>query len=225
MLLLTVGNHLPLFLPENQVVVPLNRNKFFKSFPLRQGVGLAQLPCKAVGNADIPGLARLHRLGHALQNLLNRRKVVPHVADVQIHIIHTQIFQAGVQPVQHVLLPGNALLNFLLGAGRKFRGHHHVLPPAEIPQGPAHVLFAGASLITDGRVVKVDSAFQSPADNLPGILSGSVQRGRRSLPNPMQPMQIRETRKSVLPKLPYRIFPPPAFFLKNRLCLYYTFFP
>ena len=57
---MTELRHLPFLLPENQVVVPLDGNEFGKAFLFSQGVGLGQLVGEAVGNADIPDLARLH---------------------------------------------------------------------------------------------------------------------------------------------------------------------
>ena len=47
-LLPAVGCHLPFLFPEDQVVVPLNGDKFGKALFLRQGVGLGELPGKAV---------------------------------------------------------------------------------------------------------------------------------------------------------------------------------
>ena len=58
--------HLPLFLPENQVVVPLYGHELGEAFLLRQSVGLGQLVGKAVGDAHIPRLARFHRVGKPL---------------------------------------------------------------------------------------------------------------------------------------------------------------
>ena len=52
--------HLPLLLPEDQVVVALDRDEFRKPFLLGQRVRLRQLVGEAVGDADIPHLPSLH---------------------------------------------------------------------------------------------------------------------------------------------------------------------
>ena len=99
-----------------------------------------------------------------------RRLPVPHVIDIQIHIVHPQVLQAFVDHAFDVHLPGNAVFNFVPGAGQEFRGHYHLIPFGKVPQGPAGKLLTGTVLIRDGSVIEIDAQFQSVPDDLPGML-------------------------------------------------------
>ena len=84
-------------------------------------------------------------------------------------MVHAQILQAFLQQTADVLLSGNTCLDLLVGAGEKLGGHHHLIPPGKVPQGPAQVLLAGAALIADGGVEEVDAQLQTAPDDLPGV--------------------------------------------------------
>ena len=163
-------HHLPLFLPENQVVMALNGDKPGKALPLGQRIGLAELPRKAVGDSDIPRLARLHRIVQPLHNVAEGGPVIPHVIDVKVDIVRPQILQAPVEHAADVLLPADALCDLLVGAGQKLRGHHHVVPFGKIADGAAHVLLACPALVADRCIEEIDAQFQPPPDDLPGVL-------------------------------------------------------
>ncbi len=105
--------------------MPLNGDKPGKALFFRQGVGLGQLVGKAVGNADIPHLARFYHAVEPFHHVIERGLVIPHVIDIQVNIVHAQVFQAGVHHLFDVLLAGDACVDFVLGAGQKFGGHHH----------------------------------------------------------------------------------------------------
>ncbi len=147
----------------------LDGNKLGKALLFRQGVGFGKLPCKAVGDADIPGLACFDHAVQPVYDFIEGRLVVPHMIDIQIHIIQPQVAQAGVQHPLNVLLAGDSRRNLVLCAGKKLRGHHHILPLGEIPDGPAHILLAGAALIGDGGVKEVHPQLQRPLDDLTGM--------------------------------------------------------
>ena len=163
------GGHLPLLLPEDQVVVALYRHELGKALPLRQGVCLAQLPGKAVGDADISGLALPHHLVQTIHDVIERRLVVPHMVDIQVHMVHAQVLQALLQQAADMLLSGHAGGDLLIGPGKELGGHHDLIPPGEVPQGPAQVLLAGTALIADGGVEEVDVQLQPPPDDLSGM--------------------------------------------------------
>ena len=163
------GGHLPLLLPEDQVVVALHRDEPGKALFFRQGVCLAQLPGEAVGDADIPGLALLHHLIQTVHDVIEGRLVVPHVVDIQVHVVHPQVLQAPLQQPADVLLSGDARHNLLIGAGEKFGGHHHLVPLGKVPESPAQILLAGAALVADGGVEEVDPQLQAAPDDLPGV--------------------------------------------------------
>ena len=140
-----------------------------EAFLLGQGVGLGQLIGETVGDADVAGLAGLYNSVQPVQNVVQGRLVVPHVVDVEVHIVHPQIFQAGVNHLLNVALARDAVLDFFRGAGQEFGGYHHLVPAGKVSQGPAQILLAGAALVGDGGVEKVDSQFQAAADDLPGV--------------------------------------------------------
>ena len=154
-------------------------DKFGKSLPLCQGVCLGQLVGIAVGNTDISGLALLHHIVQPLHDIVERALIVPHVVDVQIHIVHAQIFQALVYHLLDMGLGCDAGLHLLGRAGQELGGHHHLIPLCEILQRPAQVLLTGAALVGDGRVIEIDARLQTFFDDLscvllidgPGVLS------------------------------------------------------
>ena len=84
--------HLALLLAEDQVVVPLNRDKLGKALLPGKVVCLGQLIGQAVGDADVARLAGLDHAVQAVQNVVERGLIVPHVVDVQVDIVHPQIF-------------------------------------------------------------------------------------------------------------------------------------
>ena len=145
----------------------LHGNKGSKALPAGQFIGLAQLPGEAVGDADIACFTRLDGIVQPLHDFVKRRSVVPHMIDVQVHMVHAQVLQAFVQHAPHMLLSADSRVDLLMGAHGKFGGHHHVLPAGKVPESAAQILLAGAVLIHDGRIKEVDAQFQGPADDGP----------------------------------------------------------
>lgn len=97
--------------------MPLYRDEFAKSLLLGQGIGFGQLPGKAVGNADGAHLACLYDAIEAIHDFIERRSVIPHMIDIQIHIIHPQMLQAPIQQIGDMLLAADAGGDLLGGAG------------------------------------------------------------------------------------------------------------
>ncbi len=145
----------------------LHGNELRPALPLGDGVGPAKLPGEAVGDADIARLAGLHLTIEAVQYVLDGGLPVPHVIDIQVHVIHAQVLKALVQHAFDVLLAGDARLDLVLGAGQELGRHHHLIPLGEIPKRTAHVLLAGAGLVGDGGVIEIDPQLQAPPDDLP----------------------------------------------------------
>ena len=162
--------HLPLLLPEDQVIVALDGDKFREAFLFRQSVCLRELIRKAVGNADIPGLSGLYHPVQPVHDIVQRGLIIPHVINIEIHMVHAEIFQAGIDHPLDVHLSGHARFDLLRRARQKFGGHHNAVPFREIFKRPAKILFAGAALVADGRIEKVHAKLQPPPDNLPGML-------------------------------------------------------
>ena len=86
------SRHSALLLTEDQVVVPLNRDKLGKALLPGKGICLGQLIGQAVGDADVARFAGLDHTVETVQNVIERGLVVPHVVDVQVDIVHPQIF-------------------------------------------------------------------------------------------------------------------------------------
>ena len=79
--------HLPLFLAENQVIMPLYRNKLLETFLFRQRICLGKLVGKAVGNSDITGFSFFYDPVQAIHNIIERRLMIPHMVNIQIYIV------------------------------------------------------------------------------------------------------------------------------------------
>ena len=90
--------------------------------------------------------------------------------DIQIHIIHPQVFQALIDHLFNMLLRGHALLNLFRRARKKLGGHNDFVPFCEVLKRPAQILLACTALVRNRRIIKIDAGIQSPADNLPGVL-------------------------------------------------------
>ena len=69
-----------------------------------------------------------------------------------------------------MLLAADSRCDFVFRAGKKLRGHYHILPLGEVPEGPAQILLAGAVLIANGGVEKVHTQLQRPLDDPAGML-------------------------------------------------------
>ena len=168
--LLAIGDHFAFFLAEDQVVMPLDGNKPGKAFLFSNGICLGELPCKAIGNADISCFACLHNAVQPIQNIVNRCVPVPHMIDIEVHVIHAQVLQACVDHVLDVLLSADPSLDFLLCPGKEFRCKDNVLTLCKIPQRPADILLTGAALIGNGRIIKIDAQLQSPFNDFSAML-------------------------------------------------------
>ena len=68
-----------------------------------------------------------------------------------------------------MLLAGDACLDLLLGAGQELGGDHYLVPFGKVPERPPQILLAGAALVGDGGIEKVDALFQPLPDDLPGM--------------------------------------------------------
>ena len=92
--------------------------------------------------------------------------MVPHVVDIEIHIVHAKVLQAPVQHPLDVLLAGHAGLD-LLGCARQELGRNdHFIAFRKIAQRAAEILLAGAALVGDRGVEKVDAQLQTAPDDL-----------------------------------------------------------
>ena len=139
----------------------LNGDESGKTFLFRQCVRLRDLPGKTVRNADVSRLSRLHDAAEPVHNVLERRLPVPHVIDVEIHIVHAEVLKACVDHVLDMLLPADSVLDLFLCSRKEFGGNDNVFALCEVAQCPADILLACAALVGDGCVVEIDAQFQA----------------------------------------------------------------
>ena len=86
--------------------------------------------------------------------------------DIQIYMIHAEIFETFVQHVFNVLLPGHAGFYLRIGARQKFGGHNDLIAFGKIPQCPAKILLTCTALVSDRRVEEINAKLQSAANDL-----------------------------------------------------------
>ena len=161
--------------------MPLDGDEFSKAFLFCQGISLGDLPGKAVGDADVSGFSRLHYAVQPIHDIFDRRLPVPHVINIEIYIVHTEIVKACVYHVFNMLLPADAAFDLFLCPGKEFRGNDYIIAFCEVAKRPADILFACAALISDSRIVEVDAQIQSALNDLscmffidgPAVLSAS----------------------------------------------------
>ena len=68
-----------------------------------------------------------------------------------------------------MLLAGNALFDLILRPGQEFGGDDDILPPGKIPEGAAYVLLAGAALVGNGGIVKIDARLKPVPDDFAAV--------------------------------------------------------
>ena len=124
------------------------------------------MPGKAVGYADVSCLACFYDAVKSVEDIVKRRVPVPHVIDVQIHIVHAQIFKAGVDHVLYVLLPGDARLYLLRSTRKKFGRNDYLVTLGIITQRSSNELLTGATLVGNSCVVEIHTQIKSSLNDL-----------------------------------------------------------
>ena len=107
--------------------------------------------------------------------------VIPHMADVEIDMIHAKIFKALIQVIFNVLLPADPGINFFLCTRGKLCGNHIFIAPCKIPERLPDKPLTGSILIGNRRIIKIDAKLQTMLYDLPcpafihcpAMLSGS----------------------------------------------------
>ena len=157
----------------------LHRNKRRKAFLFCQRVCFGKLIGEAVGYSDIACFSGADDAAQSLHDVVERRSVVPHMIDVEVHVVHAEVFQALVQHALDVLYAGNAGCDLPVRARQDFCGDYDLAAPCKIAQRASQILLACAVLVRDGGIKKVDSEGKPPfydfaGDGLvcrPGMLS------------------------------------------------------
>ena len=132
-------------------------HKFRKSFFFCQSVRLGELVGITVGDADVSRLACLHHIVQPFHNVIKRCGIIPHMVNIQIYIIHSQILKALIDHHLYMLLRGHALFDFLRCAGKEFRSDYDVISLCKVFERTPKILLTRTTLIPDRRIIKVDA--------------------------------------------------------------------
>ena len=151
----------------NQVVVALHGNKGRQPFAFGKGVRFRKLPGIAIGYTNSAHFALSNGGMKRFKHLNNWRVVIPDVVNVEVDVVHPQILQALIERSGYCLFSADPRGNLRGGSRQKLGGQHHVLAFCHLPQRPANVSLAGAVLIGDGGIVKIDTLFETVADDVP----------------------------------------------------------
>lgn len=141
--------------------MPLDGDEFLPAALFGQRIGFGKLPGEAVGNADGAHFSACHRPVQGFEVVGNRCAVVPHVADVEIDVIHAEILQAFVEHTGDMLTAADAGGNVFGRARQEFGGDDDFVALGQFAQRAAEVLFAGTALVADGGVEEVHAQFQT----------------------------------------------------------------
>ena len=141
--------------------MPLNRNKLCHSVFSCIVICLGKLPCKAVGYTDISGFASLHNPIKSIHDFLHRGMIIPHMIDIKIHIVHTEIAKTLIQVIFYMFLSAHAAVNFFLCSRCEFRCNHIIITFCKITKCFSDILLACTILICDCRIIKIDTKVKS----------------------------------------------------------------
>ena len=134
-----------------------------------EGVGALELPGEGVGEADVARLAGGHHLREALHHVVEGRVVVPHVADVEVDVVHAEVGEARVQALGDVALAADAGRDLCGRARQELGGDHDVVASGEAGERASQVLLGRAALVGDGRVEEVDAGVERAGDDRAGV--------------------------------------------------------
>src|SRR5215469_1807649 len=140
-------DHLPLFLPINEVVVVLHRHESGPAVPVRGVLRLGELPRVHAAGPDVPSLARLHHVVQCMHGLLNRSVVVPPVNLVQVDVIHVQAAQRRVDSRHDVLARQAAVVLARSHWHEDLCRHDELVTAEEFRKQPAGRNLTGAARI------------------------------------------------------------------------------
>ena len=96
--------------------------------------GLSALNIMGLHSAtDIPCFSCFYDPVQAIHDLIKGRLIIPHMVNVEIHIIHAEIVKAFINHLFNILLSGNSRLYILFCAGKELGCHHKVFSFAIVP--------------------------------------------------------------------------------------------
>ena len=165
------GQHLPLLLAVEQVVVVLHGDEAGPAVQVGDVLGLGELPGVHRGGAEVAGLAGPDHVVQRLHRLLDRRVVVPAVDLVEVDVVDAEPGQRGVD-LAHDRDPGQP---GPVGPGSHPAVHlgrdDHLVARRHLLQQPTGDLLAGAAGVDVGGVEDGDPRLQrGPHDRAGGVL-------------------------------------------------------
>ena len=148
----------------------LHGNEFRNPELFRHRVRLCQLIGVTVGNSQIADLSGSHGTVQSGHDLFQRRARIPAVQNIQIDVIHAEIFQALIQHLFNMAADRDSRLNLFRRARQKLRRDDHVFTFGQCFKRPADILFAGAALICQCGIKEIDSLAQRLFQNVAGLI-------------------------------------------------------
>src|SRR6266404_3359962 len=117
---------------------------------------LAELPGVHRRSAEISRLAALDDVVQRFESLLDRRRVIPAVDLVEVHVIGAEPAQAGVDRREYGLAGESPSVRALAHREKNLGGDHDLVAPGEFPQGSTDDLLGGAVGVAVGGIEVVD---------------------------------------------------------------------
>ena len=146
--------------------MPLNADELCKALFLSKRICLCKLPCIAVRNADVSCLSRFHNTVQTVHNVVDWRVPVPHVINVQVNIVHSEVVKALVDHTLDMLLSADTCLNINRGSRQEFRCHNNFIAPGKIFECSADKLLTRSRLIGDCGIKEIHAKVKPALDDL-----------------------------------------------------------
>ena len=146
----------------------LHRDERRPAVPLRDVLGLGELPRVHRRGADVAGLAGAYDVVQRLHRLLDRHRRVPPVDLVEVDVVRLEPAEAGVDLLQDRLAGQTGAVGPGPHPAVDLGGEDDVLAVGVRLQRPAGVLLAGAGGVDVRGVEGVDAGFERRLDRLAG---------------------------------------------------------
>src|ERR1051325_8065028 len=162
------GEHLPLLLTVDEVVVRLHGDAARPAVEVGRVLHLRELPREHARGAEVAGLAGFDDVVQRLERLLDRRVMVEAVDLKEVDVLHAEAAEGGVDGVHDVLAGEAAAVRTLADLEEALRGDHRFLARGQLAQRAADDFFAHAARVHVRGVEEVDAR-----------LEGALEEGTR----------------------------------------------
>ena len=100
---------------------------------------------------------------------MDRCLPVPHVIDIKIHIVHSEILKTCVDHILDMFLSADAAFDLLLCSGKELCCHNDILTLRKVTECTAYILFACAALVPDRCIKEIDAQIKCVLNDLSGM--------------------------------------------------------